>query len=296
MDTDWTALLREAERNLAQAGAPATTPPVVEAPTLGLPHEKEIDDRLAAANNTMVIPLASGQKVRVVPEDQAALPDPEGLVRISTKTLKNLVRCAWFLKGGKVSRVVSRDQHTAETRAIVDRGEGFWASPCVFVETEKKQAPASTPSDGVVAAPGDPQALPTMDIRPFLSVSAGIVKDTVPMRLANGKVMGSLLRTAYGPLYSRNAGEDDHRLHVVSGWAALGGYTVDEEIFRKYLADPATVIKIIRGKTIYFTTSEHVLRNAGVIRSWGTEKLVMPLLGKFWIVVNEDGSPIEVGA
>ena len=295
---DWHELLRQAEARLAAAGAPSVTPVVVEAPGLGPSHEREIDERLAAANNTLVIPLLSGQRIRAVPEDQVSVPDPEGLVRISTKTLRNLVRCAWLVKG-KVLSVVAKAQNTSEIKAIVDRGEGFWASPSVFVEVEKKesaQSAPSTPSDGIVAAPGNPEALPVLDPRPFLSISAGIVKESVPMRLPNGKVMGSLLKTVHGPLYVKNAGEADHRLHVGAEWSNLGGYTIDEEIFRKYLGDPQTVIKVVRDKVLYFTTSEHVKRYAGVIRSWGAEKLVMPLSGKFWLVTNEQGQSQEFGS
>jgi hypothetical protein len=168
-----------------------------------------------------------------------------------------------FLKG-KVSRVVSKDQHTAELKALIEQGKAYWASPNVFVEIEKKETFSTAPQDGVVAAPGNPQALPVVDPRPFLSISAGIVRESVPMRLPNGKVVGSLLKTVHGPLYVKNAGEADHRLHVGAEWANLGGYTIDEEIFRKYLGDPQTVIKVVRDKVLYFTTSS----GPGERRSW----------------------------
>lgn len=291
-------MLKQAEQRLAAAGAPAHTPPVVDPPPMKPEWEKEVDDRLSAGNGSMEIPLPSGQKMQVVPDGHSfgsfMMDKPE----VDTTTFKRLIRCAAIL-GGKVTRIVPKEFHTAELKAIIEQGKGYWASPCVFVEVEKKesaQSAPSTPSDGIVASPGNPEALPVLDPRPFLSISAGIVKESVPMRLPNGKVMGSLLKTVHGPLYVKNAGEADHRLHVGAEWANLGGYTIDEEIFRKYLGDPQTVIKVVRDKVLYFTTSEHVKRYAGVIRSWGAEKLVMPLSGKFWLVTNEQGQSQEFGS
>jgi hypothetical protein len=313
---DWHDAFRQAEQKLAvtipQEVGPTNQPaqaqvqpqpefipavPIANPPPMRPEWEKELDDKVTANNGTFEVTLLSGAKIRITPEPKAS----DDMMEIKVEDFKRMARAAVFM-GGRIVHAMTRKQADERTKQMLDKGEGCWISPHIFIEVDKE---ASTPTssqrapDGIVAAPAQPDEYPKVDAVKWITINASILRETVPMRSENGKIIGSLLKTANGNLYARSVTDKDHRLNIVADWATGGGYTIDKSIYEKYLTDPSTVIKIARtgamgsGVTYYFTTSTWIKKYGGVIKSWGSDRIVMPLRGKFWFVTNSIGEVIE---
>lgn len=264
--------------------------PVVDPPEMKPEWEKEIDQMIQAHGGRLEIRLQSGTMIRVV-EKPGSAPDA---VEVGYDTFKRLSRAAAILNG-RVVNVLTKAQADAETKDRLEKGLGFWASPSVFIEVDKQvdSFRSHTVADfGVIAAPRFPPVPPPIMASAWITLSAGDIVENVPMRLGSGKVIGSLIMTKAAPLYARTARDTEHKLNLPVDWAMAGGYTIEREIYDKYLTNPATIIKIVRGDHIYLTTSDWIQKYGGSIRRWGTECVVMPLTGSFWLVVNRNGEPI----
>lgn len=262
----------------------------VDPPLMKPDWEKELDDMLAKNGGKVEIRLQSGVLVRVVPEPKPA----EGATEISHDTFKRLSRAAAVLNG-KVVDLKSKAQADAETQALLDSGSGYWATPHIFVEVDK-QSPiggASASDFGIIAAPKQPPSAPPVIPNLWITLSAASIIEQVPMRVAGNKVIGTLIKTANGPLYAKTVKDLEHKLNIRASWAMSGGYTIEREAYEKYLAEPSTVIKFTRGEHVYLTTSLWIQRYAGMIRHWGTERVVMPIIGGYWLVVDKNGEIVR---
>ena len=277
---------------LSPAAAPLSSPSAPVDPVEMKPQwELELDAMIAASGVALNITLKSGKVMRVVAEPK---PAEEGVVEVSRETFKRLSRAADILNA-KVVGIGSKDAVDAYTQSMVDRGAGFWASQHVFVEVDRNVAGSSRPSESaaatVVAAPNLPPSPPPVDPRRWVAIAAGAIVGQEPMRVGagSGRVVGTLLRTTSGPLYARTAKDGEQRLGVRAEWALAGAFSIDREVYDKYLTDPATVIKVAREDRVYLTTSAWVQRYGGIVRQWGVERIVMPLAGNFWLVAGKDG-------
>ncbi len=262
----------------------------VDPPLMKPDWEKEIDDMIAKNGGKVEIRLQSGVLVRVVPEPKPA----NGAVEIGYETFKRLSRAAAVLNA-KVVDLKSKTQADAETQALLDSGSGYWASPHIFVEVDK-QSPiggASSNDFGLIAAPKVPPSTPAIVPSLWITLSAASIVEQVPMRITGNKVVGTLIKTMNGPLYAKTVKDLEHKLNIRASWAMSGGYTIEREVYEKYLAEPSTVIKFTRGEHIYLTTSLWIQRYAGMIRHWGTERVVMPLIGGYWLVVDKNGEIVR---
>lgn len=281
-------VVRDAEV-LPQAAAPQ----VVNPPPVKAEWEKEINDFIAKNGGTFEIALTSGTRIRVVQGE----PNPASdVIEMSVDHFKRLSRAAVMLNG-RVVDVMTKAEADARTQRLIDNKEGCWVSPNIFIEVNKEavQSTGAPRQDfGIVAAPKSPSSPPPVDPRAWLSLSAGNIVEQVPMRISSGKVVGTLIRTQAGPLYARSVKDTEHRLNLNAPWALAGGYSIDREVYDKYLTDPATVIKMIRSDRTYLTTSGWIQRHGGLIRQWGTERVIMPLSGSYWLVVdNKSGETVE---
>lgn len=262
----------------------------VDPPLMKPEWEKEIDEMIAQHNGRLNIPLPSGTMIRVVAEPKPA----DDAVEVSYETFKRLSRAAAILNA-KVVNIVTKAQSDAHVKDLLDKGAGYWATPHIFIEVDK-QSPiggAKSSDFGVIAAPKQPPTPPSIDPKLWIALSASSVIEQIPMRVTGNKVVGTVIKTKNGPLFARVVKELDHKLNIRAGWAMAGGYTIERDAYDKYLTDPATVIKFVRGEQIYLTTSAWVQRYAGLIRHWGTERIVMPLSGNYWLVANKEGEIIS---
>lgn len=273
------------------APAPASSPAEpVDPPEMRPDWEKELDDMIAKSGGRLEIRLQSGALIRVVPEPRAA----DDAIEIGHDTFKRLSRAAAILNA-KVVDMKTRAAADAEAKALLDSGSGYWATPHIFVEVDKQtQIGGGRAADfSVIAAPKTPPSIPAVVAHLWLTLSASSIIEQVPMRITGNKVIGSLIKTTSGPFYARTVKETEHKLNIQTPWAMSGGYTIEREAYDKYLTDPATVIKFVRGEHIYFTTSNWIQRYGGLIRHWGTERVVMPLSGGYWLVVDRNGERIK---
>lgn len=264
---------------------------VVEPPLMRPEWEKELDQMLAQHGGRLEIRLQSGALLRVVREPKKAA----DALEISHETFKRLSRAAAILNG-RVVDAMTKEQADARTQAILDRGEGCWVSPHVFIEVDKQQSipgGAARNDFGVIAAPKQPPSTPPIVANLWLVLSGGSVIEQVPLRKSNGKVIGSLVKTTNGALYARQAREGEHRLNLQASWAFSGGYTIDRDIYDKYLTDPSTVIKIVRDDRVFLTNSGWIQKYGGLIRHWGEEKIVMPVSGGYWLTVDKNGEIVR---
>ena len=249
--------------------------------------EKEIDDTLAKHGGTMTIPLSSGTVIKVTPTPGPAAAGAP--VEVGYETFKRLSRAAAILNA-RVVNIVPKETVDAEIKSIQDKGLGYWASPHAFVEVEKL-APAGKSSNdfGIIASPKAPPTKPPIEANLWLVLSAASVTEQVPMRLSNGKVVGTLIKTTNGPMYARTARPTEHKLSIRAAWAMSGGYTIERELYDKYLTDPRTVIKVVREERVYLTTSAWIQQYGGLIKQWGADRIIMPLAGNFWVVIDKNG-------
>jgi len=262
----------------------------VDPPEMRPDWEKEIDDMIAKSGGRLEIRLQSGALIRVVAEPKAV----EGAIEVSYETFKRLSRAAAILNA-KVVDMKTKAVADAETKALLESGSGYWATPHIFVEVDKQtQIGGGRPADfSVIAPPKQPPSTPAVIPHLWLALSAASITEQVPMRITGNKVIGTLIKTTSGPLYARTVKETEHKLNIHTSWAVSGGYTIERDAYDKYLTDPATVIKFVRGEHIYFTTSNWIQRYGGLIRHWGTERVVMPLSGGYWLVVDRNGEPVR---
>lgn len=269
---------------------PRIAPVVPVDPPLMKPEwEKEIDDAIAARGGRFDIKLPSGATIRITPDPKPAT----DAVEVSHEMFKKLSRAASIMNG-RVLDIMTQEQADARTDAIIKKGEGCWIAPNIFVEVDKFIDQGSGRSDfGIIAAPKPPPSTLQFDPMPWLVLSASSIVDQVPMRVAGGKVIGTLIKTIGGPLYARQVKDTDHKLNIQAAWAMSGGYTIEREVYDKYLTDPTTVIKMVRSDRVYLTTSAWVQAYGGIIVHWGTERVVMPLSGNYWLVVNKNGEIIS---
>lgn len=262
--------------------------PVVDPAEMKPQWEKELDDMIAKNGGRLEIRLQSGAMLRVVAEPKPCADAHE----ISYDTFKRLSRAASIL-GGRVVDAMSKTEADAKTKAMVEKAQGFWASEHVFIEVDRTvggSGYSGQVSTGVVSAPNTPPTTPSVDARLWITISGGSVIENVPMRVGT-KVVGTLMKTTNGAIYARTAKPTDHKLSLYVPWAMSGGYTIEKEVYEKYLTDPNTVIKIIRDERIYLTTSAWIQKYGGVIKQWGSDRIVMPLSGNYWLVVNKEGEP-----
>jgi hypothetical protein len=301
------SLQEHLEREAARLGlklvpaAPAAQAPVlssplapVDPPEMKPAWEKEIDETLAKHGGTMDIVLSSGTVIRVTPEPKHAAGDLlNGVVDVSYDTFKRLSRAAAILNA-KVTNIVSLAKIDARKKQLEEQGLGYWASPHIFVEIDK-QAPVARASSefGVVAVPKTPPSHPPIFPLLWLTLSAASIVEQVPMRITGGKVIGTLIKTTNGPMYARTARDTEHKLNISTSWAMGGGYTIEREVYDKYLTDPATIIKVTRGEHVYLTTSGWIQQYGGVIKQWGSERIVMPLAGNYWLIVDKSGETVK---
>ena len=250
---------------------------------------------LASNGGRIEITLASGTRIAVAPGPKKY--DGSGPIELSYDTFKRLSRAASIFNG-KVVDVQPAAVQDARLQDMVARGAGFWVSEHVFVEVEKMESLGPSATDfGVVAAPKMPPSPPPIsNPAQWVTLSASTVLEQIPMRVGSGKeakVVGTLIRTTGGPLYARVARPTEHKLNIREAWAMQGGYSIERELYDKYLTDPATVIKIVRDERVYLTTSEWVQRYGGLIKQWGSERVVIPLAGNFWMVLDKDGEVVK---
>jgi len=286
-----TVVPAQAEVKVPPAPVLAAGIEVVEPPLMRPDWEKELDDMLAQHGGRMEIKLQSGATLRVVPDPKKAT----DALEISHKTFKRLSRAAAILNG-RVVDAMTKEQSDARTQAMLDKGEGCWITPHIFIEVDKQQAiPGGRGASdfGVIAAPKLPPGPPPIVANLWLVLSAASIVEQVPMRISSGKVIGTLIKTQNGALYGRQVRDGEHRLNIQAGWAMSGGYAIEREIYDKYLTDPTTVIKMTREDRVFLTTSNWIQRYGGLIRHWGTEKIVMPITSGYWLVVDKNGEIIQ---
>lgn len=271
--------------------APVSGPvPVVDPPLMKAEWEKEIDDVIKSHGGRLDIVLQSGAVIRVVAAPSAST----DALEIGYDTFKRLSRAATILNG-RVVDAMTKSQADTRTRDMLEQGLGCWITEHIFVEVDKMPQPLSGgKSDfGVIAAPTFPPSAPAIVPHQWLSLSGGSIVEQVPMRMSNGKVMGTLIKTQNGAIFARTVKDTDHKLSIAADWSLGGGYTIERELYDKYLTDPTTIIKFIRGERIYLTNSAWIQKYGGIIRHWGTERVVMPLTGSFWLVVDKNGEIIR---
>lgn len=286
-----TAVPAQAEIKALPAPMASSSDKVAEPPLMRPDWEKELDDMLAQHGGRLEIRLQSGALLRVVPEPKKAT----DALEISHATFKRLSRAAAILNG-KVIDAMTKEQSDARTQAMLDKGEGCWITPHIFIEVDKQQAlPGGRQASdfGVIAAPKQPPGPPPIMANLWLVLSAASIVEQVPMRVSNGKVIGTLLKTSNGPLYARQVRDGEHRLNIQAGWAMSGGYAIERDVYDKYLTEPSTVIKMTREDRVFLTTSNWIQRYGGLIRHWGVEKIVMPITSGYWLVVDKNGEIIQ---
>lgn len=260
----------------------------VDPPEMKPEWEKEIDAMIAANGGRFELTLLSGTKIRITQEPRTGVDMPE----IGYETFKRLSRAASILNA-KVTDIVPKAVADERKKRMLDEGKGFWASEHCFVEVEKQAPQGRATSDfSVIAAPKLPPHLPPIMPHQWTQLSASTIVEQIPMRAA-GKVVGTLVRTTSGAMYGRSARDLEHKLNISQPWAMSGGYTIEREVYDKYLTEPSTVIKIVRGEYVYLTSSDWIQKYGGVIRQWGSERVVMPLAGNYWLVVDKSGERIK---
>ena len=301
--TDWHEQFRAAEERMGQPLPPAQSTPA--SPEVKFPlevadpvrtdnsWEKEIEDFIKKKGGEFEITLDRGSKLRVckVPQPNAAP------CEMDVDEFRRLARFAALL-GAKVVDIKPKAKADEEMRKKIAENKILAIGPC-YIEVKD---PVPETGDfrgkaygdfGLVTDPVEPLMYPQIEVAKWVKVFPGAIIEQVPLRIGR-KVIGNLSKTQHGAIYMKTAQPREHVLIGINRpWAAAGAYTIDREIYGKYLANPGIVIKItvqeMIGLSVYLTTSDHIRQYGGVIRAWGREQIVMPRAGKYWLRTDTEG-------